>query len=100
MSALLALLAFITAAVAIVMVQSLANGMNQIRVQLSRLERKKGLAPSMKWAVTYKPTQGRGKPTTLLLTASDEGDALRQIMQKKIDLSRIVSLEPHVPGDE
>lgn len=85
-------LALIVAVTAWRMVAALADSLNEIRVRLDRLERVRHLAQPLRWVATIK-VKGQRKPLTQTLTATNEGDALRQLLVKKINPSDVLKLE-------
>lgn len=73
------------------LVWGLVNGINEMRVRLDQVERKRGLAVPQPWKVRYRKP-GQRTDTVVMLTASNEGDAVRQCLQRKIDPKHIRSL--------
>ena len=71
--------------------QGIAHTQLQIMQRLDAVERKKGVTDRHTFEAVIK-YPGQRKPTTLTLDASNEGDALRQLLLKKIDPTQVVTL--------
>jgi hypothetical protein len=64
---------------------------NLIREEMDRLRREKDKAPSLQWTVMVK-IKGQKKPQAFRLTASDEGDVVRQLLNRRVQPRDIMSI--------
>lgn len=61
---------------------------NEAKVQLAAMERLKGVVPTEEWSVRVK-----GQRAPVVFPASNEGDAMRQILIAGIETSAILTLQ-------
>jgi len=96
MSNAIAFVAVTAAAVGWYMAWIISKANLSLRAELARVKREKGLAVKLLYTVVVKNPKAK-TPQIIHLEASNEGDAVAQLMQMKITLSHIVSLTPAVP---
>jgi hypothetical protein len=93
------MLSFVVSVVAVILAclawqaaLGMAANLNALQIRLDRLERKKGIVTSIHFLAEVKMA-GKRAPVTLRIKASSEGDAVRQLLEKKIDPKDVISLK-------
>lgn len=92
MTLILTLMALIVAAVAWAAVRGIADHVNMLAMRVDAMERRKHIAGPITYRALVR-NKGQRKPQPLDLVASNESDAVRQLIAKGFAGPDIISLE-------